>query len=172
MSDSIQSRIMLPSSGKRPAEAQRAPVGAWTLLGIAGWGFLLIGLMDVAFVWYPTAFGNEGWEFGSVTASLNGLPLPALGLALILAGAVARGAGTTARLVQVLSACLVVAVVVLGAVYARRVPEALAATTDALGSAGLRKAIVRSVAQMAIYGGFLVMVIFRAGTLVKSGDPG
>ena len=172
MSDSIQSRIVLPSSGNRPAEAERAPAGAWTLLGIAGWGFVLIGLMDVGFVWYPTAFGNGGWELGSVTAALNGLPLPALGLALILAGAVARGAGTTARIVQVLSACLVIVVVVMGVVYARRVPEALAATSDALGSAGLRKAIVRSVAQIAIYGGFLVLVIRRAGTLLKTGDRG
>ncbi len=83
MSDSIQSRLVLPGSGTRPAGAVRAPAGAWTLLAIAGWGFFLIGLMDVAFVWYPTAFGNGGWEFGSVTAALNGLPLPALGLALI-----------------------------------------------------------------------------------------
>ena len=50
MSDSIQPRTVLPSSGNRPAEAERASAGAWTLLGIAGWGFVLIGLMDVGFV--------------------------------------------------------------------------------------------------------------------------
>ncbi len=172
MTDSNQSRIVLPRPGDRPAGPAKAPVGAWTLLAVAGWGFLLIGLMDIGFVWYPTAFGNGGWEFGSVTAALNGLPLPVLGLALILAGAVARGADTMARVVQGVSALLVIGIVVMAVVYVRRAPEALAATSDALSAAGLRKAIVRTVAQIVIYGGFLGLVIRRAGTWVRPGDRG
>ncbi len=149
-----------------------APVGAWTLLATAGWGFLLIGAMDVGLVWYPEAFGNGGWEFGSVTAALNGLPLPVMGLVLVLAGAVARGQRTTARVVQLLSGLLLALVAIMAVLYVLRVSEALAAVSDPLGLSGLRKAILRSASQMVVYSAVLVLIVRRAGGLVKAGDLG
>ena len=62
-----------------------APTGAWQLLATVAWAFLIVGGLDVGLVWYPAAFGNAGWEFGSVTAMLNGFPLPVMGSALLLA---------------------------------------------------------------------------------------
>ena len=173
MNDSTPPRVVLPDATKRSGgeSVKAAPAGAWTLLAIAGWGFLLIGSMDVGLVWYPTAFGNGGWEFGSVTAALNGLPLPVMGLALVLAGAVARGRRVSARMVQLLSGLLLVAVAIMDVLYGTRVSEALAAVSDPLGVWGLRKAVVRSVAQMLIYSGVLVFIVRRASGLLKAGDP-
>jgi len=83
-------QVVVPAGSAERAVAKEAPVGSWQLLATAGWAFLVVGGMDVGLVWYPAAFGNAGWEFGSITTSLNGLPLPLMGLALVLASATAR----------------------------------------------------------------------------------
>ena len=172
MNESTAPRVVLPDASKRSGGevVKAAPAGAWTLLAIAGWGFLLIGSMDVGLVWYPTAFGNGGWEFGSVTAALNGLPLPVMGLALVLAGAVAAGRPATARIVQLLSGLLLMAVAIMAVLYGLRVSEARAAVSAPLDVAGLQKAIVRSAAQLVIYTGVLVFLVRRATGLLKVGD--
>jgi hypothetical protein len=88
-------------------------VGAWQVLATVGWVFIVVGGLDVGLVWFPPAFGNQGWEFGSITAALNGLPLPVMGTALVLASGVARGHGVSARTAMVIAGLL--AVVGLGA---------------------------------------------------------
>src|SRR5687767_11526069 len=54
----------------------------WPLLGLIGLAFTVIGAVDIALAWYPSALGSAEWEFGTIGATLNGLPLPALGLFL------------------------------------------------------------------------------------------
>jgi len=42
----------------------------------------------LALLWYPLQFGSADWEFGTISAYLNGMPLGTLGLALLAAGAI------------------------------------------------------------------------------------
>jgi hypothetical protein len=152
------------------SRARPAPVGAWLVLAVVGWVFLVVGGMDVGLVWYPTAFGSVGWEFGSITASLNGLPLPVMGIALMLASAVARADQLSARLAMVFASVLAILVVVGGLLYALGVPLALRSVTDPLGLMGLKKAIFRSLVQLVAYPAVLGWAVVRARRLLRTGD--
>jgi hypothetical protein len=124
----------------------------------------------VGLVWYPTAFGNSGWEFGSITTSLNGLPLPVMGTSLILASAIARAHRPAAFAALVVSGMFLLCVLGMAIFYALDLPIAIRAVNDKLAQDGLRKAIARSVAQISIYGTVFVLVIWRARRLLRTGD--
>ena len=145
-------------------------MGAWKLLAVVGWSFLIVGGMDVGLVWYPMAFGNEGWEFGSVTTSLNGLPLPVMGTALILASGIARGDKVSARIAQVVALLFVLAVAAMVVLYALTVPLALRSIVDPIALTGLKKAIVRSAFQVVVYPAVLLFVVWRANRMIRHGD--
>jgi hypothetical protein len=48
-------------------------------LAVAGW-------LDVLLFYWPPQFGDKGWEFGTVAQTMDSLPLPSLGLALLAIG--------------------------------------------------------------------------------------
>lgn len=162
-------RIIMSGEGSKGV-VRSAPAGAWQVLAIVGWVFLVVGGMDVALVWYPPLLGNPGWEFGSITTALNGFPLPVMGTSLILASAVARGHLGTARLAMVVASIFVLFAVVAAGFYALDVPIALKEVTEPMGRTGLKKAILRTIVQLIAYPLVLVFVIFRARRLLKTGD--
>ncbi len=163
-------RVMVPEMVRSAAGPYSAPLGAWTLLGLVGWVFLLVGGMDVGLVWYPAAFGNPAWEFGSVTAALNGLPLPLMGLALILAGASARGNAAAVKVAIGAAALALIAVLGAGVLYGLTAPIAVRSVSEPLASSGLGKAILRSAVQLVAYPVALVLLILQGRRLLRLGD--
>ena len=140
-------RILVKTEGPSRADMAPAPEAGWYLLGGLGLVFAIVAGADLALAWYPAAFGSREWEFGTVSAVLDGLPLFAMGLALSFGAAVARG---KIGLLKFWSIVLIVAaVVILGllGLYARTIPVALASTTDALVKVGLQKAIAKALLQ-------------------------
>ena len=67
-----------------PDDALRLLIWVGACLALAGW-------MDVLLLWIPTHFGRPEWEFGTVSAMFDALPLGTLGVALLIAAGVARG---------------------------------------------------------------------------------
>jgi hypothetical protein len=125
------------------AEVDEIP---WRILLVAGWVLLAVGGIDNLLLFVPSRFGDLAWEFGTASALFNGLPVPALGVALIAAGSIAleRPAG-------VMTACLwsgIMTLVLLGATvfYLLNVPVALKATTEA----GPRLALTNSMAKACV----------------------
>lgn len=163
------SPVVVPVTGPRPGSTRTEPATAWTLLGTVGWVFLIVGALDVGLVWYPPAFGNPGWEFGSVTAALNGMPLPVLGTALLLGSAMARGHRTAALVGVVAGLAFAVAVLLAAVLYGLTVPVAFTAVTDPLALQGLKKAVVRSVVQLVAYPAILVYLAARGARFIRSG---
>ena len=128
-----------------------APEFAWLLLGWVGLTFSAVGGFDVLLAWYPPLFGNAEWEFGTVTASLNGLPLFTMGMALLLGAAVARGSRWAVRLVAGVFVVVALAVILAVLLWATNVPLALHSVTDPVVKTGLKKAIVKTGAQAIAY---------------------
>lgn len=124
-----------------------APDKGWRLLGTLGVVFAVVAAADLALAWYPAAFGNPEWEFGTVTSVMGGLPLVAMGLALWFGAAVARGKRGSLRLVSVVLLLLSLVLLAALALYLRRVPGALAGVTDPVIRSGLREAIAKTVLQ-------------------------
>lgn len=123
----------------------------WRVLAGIGLVFFVVGGLDIALAWYPLGFGAPAWEFGTVSLSLNGLPLPALGLAMVMASAVALGHRWQARICAILLVLMAVLILMGAIVWATNVPLALTSTQDALGKLGVQRSIVKTVAQVLCY---------------------
>lgn len=61
-----------------------------TFLILVGGAFLLVGLADLVPLWIPPRFDSVGWEFATVGRTLDGLPMPLLGLVLVTYGLLRR----------------------------------------------------------------------------------
>lgn len=131
----------------RPDEGGRArtysTAFAWRPLGWFGLLFLIIGIADMALVWYPLRLGNPSWEFGAIDLSFSTLPLLTIGLGAALAAALARGKRKTAAALA--GFALLLALVCIGGylVFLSDVPLALRNSPAELLQ-GVRKAIFRN----------------------------
>jgi magnesium-transporting ATPase (P-type) len=124
----------------------RALLDAWRALGWIGIAFALLGLIDVALGWYPPAFGNAEWEFGTISGTLNALAIPMLGLYLVLASSIARSDRRSARIVAVVMGLLLATILLLGVIYLTVLPIAIkAVSSNALVALGMKKAVVKAV---------------------------
>ncbi len=61
------------------------------LLMAVGFALAVAGWVDVGLFYYPSRFGSAEWEFGTIAQTLDAMPLPTLGLALLALGIRARG---------------------------------------------------------------------------------
>ncbi len=131
-------------------------------MGWVGIVFALVGGFDLLLTWYPLDFGNRDWEFGTVTAMLDGLPVTTLGLALLLGAAVARGRRWLVRTMAVVFVALAVVIVLAAMLYATDVPIALQSMTDPLIALGLKKAIAKTTVQALLYPVAFVWIAVKA----------
>ena len=85
----------LGSSASTPRDGRvrsgRSETFAWRAASWFGLLFLLIGLADMALVWYPLRPGNPTWEFGAIDLSFSSLPVLSVGFATSLAASAALG---------------------------------------------------------------------------------
>lgn len=123
----------------------------WMLLGGMGAAFALIGGLDLALTWYPFNLGNPEWEFGTVTSTLDGMPVYALGLALLLAAGAAGRRPWVVRGAAVLVLLTVLAILAAAFLYATTIPMALKGVENPLMRLGLQKAILKTAAQALVY---------------------
>lgn len=86
----------------RPGDVRRRARGSlipWRLIGLAGLVFALLGWIDVLLLWYPVRIGRPEWEFATVSASFDALPLATIGTLLIVARLHAEGTRFSRRLI-------------------------------------------------------------------------
>lgn len=147
----MNSTMAPPSTAPIEPELFPAPDVGWTLLGWAGAVLAIIGAVDLALVWYPMNWGNPAWEFGTVSASLDVMPVLTLGLGLLLGAGVARGRRGWIRTVAVVMIISGVTILLAGALYATTIPIALDSVSDPLVRLGVKKAILKALIQMLLY---------------------
>ena len=123
----------------------------WPLLGLIGLAFAAIGAVDIVLAWFPSALGSAEWEFGTIGATLNGLPLPALGLFLVLASGFARASRWQVRSVSIAFAVLVVALLAVALIYVTVIPVALGDVTNGVVRTGLLKSVAKALVLLALY---------------------
>ena len=133
------------------ASVPGAPAGLPLIAGALGLAFAVIGLGDLALAWFPAAFGSPEWEFGTATTTLNGMPVPAMGLVLLLGAALAAGRPRLTRGVSVLLLVLAVAILVVGFLWATTLPMAFRPVTNEVVRLGLQKAVAKTALQLLVY---------------------
>lgn len=155
--------IHLDTSADQPAPPQRmsGPV-AWWLLGNMGGALLIVGGVDLLLTWYPLSLGNPEWEFATVSATMNGIPVPAMGMVLLLAWAVTAKTRWAVRLLAALSGLVGVALLGAALLYATDVPLAWRAITDPVMQQGLTRAIAKTAVQSLVYPPVFLWMAIRA----------
>ena len=123
----------------------------WRILQIVGVVFLLIGLQDIASSWLPHRLGDPEWELGTTSNFFDVVPLLGLGVAFLLAAAVATGRRWTIRLIATF--CLVTAVFMLLAMvlYATVLPLAFKIITNPVALTQIKKAAAKTGVQALLY---------------------
>lgn len=129
----------------------------WSILALAGAVFLLIGIVDIALAWLPLRFGDPEWEFGTISTTINNLPVPAIGLALFLASAVAADHRWQTIVGIVVALLLAADLAIMATFYGLAAPLAWQAGSAAVGRAIIGGAILKAVVAMAAYFTFAVI---------------
>lgn len=123
----------------------------WALAGGIGLLFTVVAGADNVLTWFPTDFGNREWEFGTVTASFNGLLSIVLGLGLIQLWMAQLERGWPLRVLGVVHILLGILVLAAALLYWTNVPVAWDAVPDSPVRAGLLKAIIKTSVQSVAY---------------------
>ena len=145
-------RILVREDAKtRQKGAEPAPELGWYLLGGLGLVFVLAAGVDILLAWYPTNFGVAEWKFGTVTATLTGFPLFALGIILVTASAMARGRVGLIRAMAVILVLIVVALIACAVLYVPEVSTAMASVTEPTLKMGLKRGITKTIVQLILY---------------------
>lgn len=160
------SPLMMDKGGSR---RQAAPKVASDVLGVLGIALGVLGGSDLVLIFIPASWGNSEWEFGTLVAVMDGLPITVLAFALVLFAGVARD---RTGLVRVLGWVAVVlgAVFLVGGIVilARTLGPALASPTDPLLRLGVRKAVAKLIVQVAISPAAMFLVGWSALKKVSS----
>jgi hypothetical protein len=161
------SNLVMPEKGAVKGKAQKYDASrTWALLGWVGLTFLVVGGADFVLTWYPMDFGNREWEFGTVTASFNGLPVPVMGLGLLLASSMHTGRRWLVGLATVGAFGLLLWVLAAAALWMATVPLALDATpVDVM--IGMKKALVKTSVQSLTYPVILGFLGWRGITAIR-----
>lgn len=139
------------TEGRKRSWRPPAPDFGWKLLGWVGGVLLIVGLLDLGLAFYPPMIGNPNWEFGTVSAQLNSLPVPMLGLALLLGAAVARGWILGTRVWAIVAIVMAVLIVAAAVLWALNLPLAFRSVQEPAARLGLKKSVAKSVAQSILY---------------------
>ncbi len=136
------------------------PEAGWRMVALAGLVLGAIGWLDLLLLWFPPHFGRPEWEFGTVSATFDALPLGTLGLALLLAAVMASG--WRGRLQALMWFAFGVLVVLLAALvlYGLDLPLAwkgVAPETLPMLKRAIAKTLVLAVAYLGAYGLFGVI---------------
>ena len=60
--------------------------GSMTIVRVLGYGLLLLALFDIIEMFIPPNFMNPAWEFQTIGALVERVPVPLIGLVLVFFG--------------------------------------------------------------------------------------
>lgn len=159
----MNARIVLGDERSARPGHRGSAGAAWRSLGWFGIALAAIGLGQAAIYFVPPAFGSPEWEFGTLAQVLGSLPLPTMGLAAMLAAAVALGARRSLVALAVLLAVLGLAVLIGLAVFWSVVPMAVRGAPE-MAAGAIRQTVARSTLSGL---GFGLLYLFAAVVAVR-----
>lgn len=159
----MTTRVVLGDERTSRPRAKGSASAAWRSLGWFGMALAAIGLGQMAIYFVPPAFGSPEWEFGTLAQVLGSLPLPTMGLAAMVAAAVALGARRSLVALAVLLAMLGVAALIGLALFWSVVPMAVRGAPDVAAGA-VRQTVARSTLSGL---GFGLLYLFAAVVAVR-----
>lgn len=147
------------------SESESYSVDSFTLLGLTGILFAVLGATDLVTQLFPLGLGSPDWEFGTYSSIMDSIPLFTMGMGFLGAYAVARAHRSLSLVIGIILIVLAVLLLAFAFLYATNLPQALRARPRSPGETvirlGMKKAVVKGALQTAIYPiSFLWMGIF------------
>lgn len=138
------------SSGVRVAAepVERTGWRAAALLGLmlAGAG-LVVSVMELL----PASLMDPNWEIGAISAFLDSLPLPAIGLGLLVGAGVALGRRVQVWVAGVTFVVLALLIIIGAMLYATDIPLAFQVVSGPEFLSALKKAMAKTAVQVVVY---------------------
>lgn len=148
-------------------EAARRQGAAWAAFGMLGTGVFLVGIVDVALLWWPVRLGDVQWEFGVTSGTFESLPLSTIGLALLGSAFTALSVRNAARVTAGLFAVLALGVLAAFILYGLAAAEVLHAV-----DAATRPVAIRAVVKTGVFGvTYVALYATLAAYLWKANRP-
>jgi hypothetical protein len=135
---------------------------------VLGFALFVVGGTDLLLSWFPARFGNPEWEFGTITAALNSMPAPLMGLTLLLVAALQSESVVWARILSVVMLVWAVALVGLAVIYGLTIPLAAKGFDVPNIGLGLKRAIGKSLVQLVVYPVAMLWLGIRGLKLARS----
>jgi len=155
-------RVLLGDEPLQRPPLRQSPDFGWYLIGWIGLVFAIVGGFDLMLTWYPLNFASPEWEFGTVSAMLDGLPVPTLGCVLLLGAGVARGKRWLVRTMAIVLLALAFMILAAAFLYVTTVPMALQSVPEPAIRTGLKKAIAKTSVQAVVYPLAYVWIALKA----------
>jgi hypothetical protein len=156
------------STGASRSAGRYSPQVAWDLLGLLGFALFVVGGSDFLLTWIPARFGNPEWEFATITAAMSAMPASVLGVTLLLVTSLQRESAISARLWSVVLLGWAAWLIGVAVIYALTLPLAANGFAHPTVGVGLKKAIVRTAVQLAVYPVVMVWIGVRGLRLARA----
>jgi hypothetical protein len=124
-----------------------------------GSALALVGVVDLAFLWFPLQLGTAGWEFVTVSRTFTNAPMTMVGLVFIASGLMRRGTRPeTMRRVAFAFAALSFVLVLLGMLFGLAAPAVLAQTSGETAVLAMKRAMMKNGVEIVVYPITLVVI--------------
>ena len=153
-----RTRVMVDAERSRKILRYRNPeVTAGNLFVAIGSGLAVVGLVDLAMLWYPMRLGVVGWEFAAVSRTFTNAPMTMVGLVLVAFGLIRRGTHPAMiRGAAVVFAVLSLILVAMGMLFAMSAPAVLFQTSGEAATEALKRAMVKNGVEIVVYPAVLI----------------
>ena len=146
-----QPSLRVGTNAPAVADESTAQEAAWRLLSWLAIVFVVVGMIDILVAWTPLRIGTPEWEFGTITGTLNNLPVPAMGLILLLASGTALERKGQVVCALGVAALLLLLLTLMAVLYGLTAPLAWKAGSAAVGRAAVGGSVLKSVAALIAY---------------------
>jgi hypothetical protein len=128
------------------ADPVRSADSARGVLAATGAVLAIVGWVDWALLWVPLRFGTVEWEFGTISASFDALPLATIGSAVFIAAALNGGWRRTLIVAGVVMPLFATGFLLVIGVYLLDIPVLLRDAGEAI-----RPVLLKAVAKTSLY---------------------
>jgi len=133
-------------------------VAIWRLTFGLGLLLAIVGSIELVFLWLPADAAMPVWRFRAAGAFLDTFPQLGLGVALLLAAAVALGWPGAIRTLAIVCILLALGLWAVAALYLNALPTVVHGTLDPGVRTQITKATLKTVLQALLYPAALILL--------------
>ena len=144
MSEKVREQpVILGAGDPRRRVARREGSAAWRAFFWFGLAVLLVGVVDLALVWYPVRADNPAWEFGAIDRSVSTTPVLLVALGFLTSAALHERRRWAMGFIATIATALALATLIGLFIYWTAVPLALSGAPEP-AQVGIHKSMART----------------------------